>query len=429
MTAFQMPASAAPAAYAMMAAMAAAQKITFTGSSGGELAARLDLPAGPARALAVFAHCFTCSKDIFAVSRIAAELNEQDIGVLRFDFTGLGASEGDFSNTNFSSNLEDLRSAIRWLADHHGAPQLLIGHSLGGAAVLAVASEFDSVRAVVSIAAPAELDHVAGVLGASNPDVLVGDQPVEVQLAGRPFTIKPQFIADLANHRITEAVSQLRKALLVIHSPLDNQVGIEHAERIFASARHPKSYLSINADHLLTRRGEAEYVARAIGTWAERYIEEPDSYPAPEASAQVVVGETGQGKFLNHVVAGRHRSLADEPESIGGFDAGMSPYDYLAAALGACTTMTVRMYADHKKLPLDRVVVEVNHDKVHSDDSAAASGGARRRVDQFTRRLHLTGDLDDETRRRMLEIADRCPVHLTLHESSKIVTVLADDGS
>lgn len=413
----------------MMCGMSAAQRITFTGSSGTELAARLDMPAGPPRALAVFAHCFTCSKDVYAVSRTSAELNEQGIGVLRFDFTGLGHSDGDFANTNFSSNLEDLRLAVRWLSENHEAPQLLIGHSFGGAAVLAVAGAFESIRAVVTIAAPAELSHVAGVLGEINPEVLEADEPVEVQLAGRPFTIKPQFIEDLGHHRITKAVAEMRKALLVIHSPLDNVVGIDHAERIFAAARHPKSYLSIQADHLLTRRGEAEYVARAIGTWAERYIKVPDSYPAPDASAQVVVGETGQGKFLNHVVAGRHRSLADEPESIGGFDAGMSPYDYLAAALGACTSMTIRMYADHKNLPLDRVVVEVDHDKIHSDDSAAASGGVRRRVDQFTRRLYLTGDLDDAARQRMTEIADRCPVHLTLHESSKIVTELMDEGS
>lgn len=408
--------------------MGAVHKVTFTGGSGAELAARLDMPAGPPRALAVLVHCFIHPEDLFAVSRIAAELNELGIGVLRFDFTGLGSVADEFGNANFSSNLDDLRRAIEWVGEHWQPPQILIGHSLGGAAALSVAGEFESVRAVATIAAPSDTRHLAGVFGDFDPDQLAHqDNDLTATIAGRDFSVTPQFVADLYRHEVTESVARMGKALLVLHSPLDNVVGVEHAVEIFAAARNPKSYVSLDpADHLLSEHGDAEFAARMIGAWAARYIVEPEQFPAPSPSAQVVVGETGQGKFLNHVVAGRHRVLADEPESIGGFDAGMSPYDYLAAALGACTSMTIRMYAEHKGLPLERVIVEVEHNKVHGEDSDQASEGAVRKIDQFTRTLHITGDLDAAVRRRMAEIADRCPVHRTLHESSRIVTRLAD---
>lgn len=404
--------------------MVAANKVTFSGGAGRDLSARLDLPAGPPRAMAVFVHCFS---DDFAVSRIAAELNELGIGVLRFDFTGLGLNDEEFANADFSSNLEDLRRAVAWLSEHSQPPQVLIGHSLGGAAVLSVAGEFESVRAVATIGAPSDTRHLAGLFGVDDPGALPGEGTLTATIGGREFEVTREFVADLHRHDVTGGVARLGKALLVLHSPLDNVVGVSHAVEIFAAARNPKSYISLDpADHLLSRRGDAEFAARMIGSWAERYIVEPEIFEAPAPSAQVVVGETGQGKFLNHVVGGRHRALADEPESVGGFDAGMSPYDFLAAALGACTSMTIRMYAEHKKLPLDRVVVEVQHDKVYADDSDAASTGASRKIDQFSRTLHLTGDLTPEVRQRMAEIADRCPVHRTLHESSKIVTTLAD---
>lgn len=407
--------------------MGSVHKVTFTGAGGAELAARLDMPAGPPRALAVLVHCFVRAEDLFAVSRIAAELNEVGIGVLRFDFTGLGSADDEFGNANFSSNLDDLRRAVTWVGEQWQPPQVLIGHSLGGAAVLAVAGEFESVRAVATIAAPSDTRHLAGLFGEFDPeDLAQGAGDLAATIDGRDFSVTPEFVADLYRHEVTESVSRLGKALLVLHSPTDNVVGIEHAEEIFAAARHPKSYVALDgADHSLSKRRDAEFAARIIGAWADRYIVEPEHFPAPAPSAQIVVGETGQGKFLNHVVAGRHRMLADEPESVGGFDAGMSPYDLLAAALGACTSMTIRMYAEHKGVPLERVVVEVEHDKVYSDDSDQASEGAVRKIDQFTRTLHLTGALDEPVRQRMAQIADRCPVHRTLHESSRIVTRLA----
>jgi putative redox protein len=409
------------------------ERVTFPGSHGAELAARLDLPAGPARAYALFAHCFTCSKDIAAASRIANALTDVGFAVLRFDFTGLGMSGGEFANTNFTSNTEDLVAAADWLRAEHRAPQLLIGHSLGGSAVLAVCASIPEVRAVATIGAPASPEHVTGVFE-SSLDEISATGMAEVQLAGRPFTIRQQFVDDLRNHVVIDRVATMKRALLVLHSPVDNTVSVEHAAEIFGAARHPKSFVSLDgADHLLTGRGDAAFAAAMIGSFADRYIvDESRALEAPQASAPVVVSETSQGPFLNHVVVGRHRLLADEPESVGGFDAGPSPYDFLGAALGACTSMTLRMYADRKSVPLDRVTVAVSHGKVHANDCVecaenGALAGRSGMIDRFERVITVDGaDLTDEQRAKLLEIADKCPVHRTLESASAIVTRLAD---
>jgi putative redox protein len=409
------------------------ERVTFPGSQGADLAARLDLPAGPARAFALFAHCFTCSKDIAAASRIANALTDVGFGVLRFDFTGLGMSGGEFENTNFTSNTDDLVAAADWLRSEHRAPQLLVGHSLGGSAVLSVAADIPEVRAVATIGAPAGTDHVTGIFQ-SSLDEIAAEGVAEVHLAGRPFTIRQQFVDDLRNHVITDRVATMKRALLVLHSPIDNTVSVDHAAEIFTAARHPKSFVSLDgADHLLTDRGDAHFAASMIGAFANRYIiDESEALPAPHATAPVVVAETTQGPFLNHVVVGRHRLLADEPESVGGFDAGPSPYDLLGAALGACTSMTLRMYADRKGLPLDRVTVEVTHGKVHARDCAECSDNellASRSgmIDRFERVVTVDGDdLTGEQRAKLLEIADKCPVHRTLEAASAIVTRLSD---
>jgi uncharacterized OsmC-like protein/alpha/beta superfamily hydrolase len=409
------------------------ERITFPGSSGASLAARLDLPAGPPRAFALFAHCFTCGKDIHAASRVANALTDVGFGVLRFDFTGLGMSEGEFANTNFTSNTEDLVAAADWLRSTHRAPQVLIGHSLGGAAVLAVAGSIPEVRAIATIGAPASPEHVTGVFSSSLEEI-ESTGVAEVQLAGRPFTIRKQFVDDLRNHVVTDRVATMKRALLVLHSPVDNTVGIENAAEIFLAARHPKNFVSLDgADHLLSEYSDAAFAASMIGAFANRYIvDESGARDAPRATAPVVVAETSQGVFLNHVVVGRHRLLADEPESIGGYDAGPSPYDFLGIALGACTSMTLRMYADRKQLPLDQVSVEVTHGKVHADDCAECADNevlADRSgmIDRFERVLHIAGDdLTDADRDKLLAIADKCPVHRTLESASSIVTRLAD---
>ncbi|MEO6570066.1 MAG: alpha/beta fold hydrolase [Ilumatobacteraceae bacterium] len=402
-------------------------RVTFTGSRGTPLAGRLDLPAGPPRALALFAHCFTCSKDGLAAGRIAAELNAQGIGVLRFDFTGLGSSDGEFANTDFSSNLDDLRLAAAWLREHHTAPQLLIGHSLGGAAVIAVAADIAEVRAVATIGAPADVAHITRLFGTQLQEIEQQGRAI-VEIAGRTFPIRRELLDDLTNHSVEACAADLDAALLVVHSPIDNSVDIDNAARIYAAARHPKSFIAVDGgDHLLTNAPDAVFVARMIACWSDRFlVDEHPEAPVPRASAPVVVAETGQGTFLNHVVVGDHRFLADEPVDVGGFDAGPSPYDLLGAALGACTSMTLRLYADRKKLALDRVTVEVTHAKTHAQDLDSCVGGARPLIDQFQRRISVAGDLDDAQRTALLRIADKCPVHRTLESSAQISTTLAD---
>jgi uncharacterized OsmC-like protein/alpha/beta superfamily hydrolase len=405
------------------------ERITFPGGSGHDLAARLDLPAGPPRAFALVAHCFTCSMDVVAASRIAAGLTEHGFGVLRFDFTGLGGSDGEFSNTDFSSNAADLVAAADWLRIRHRAPQILVGHSLGGAAALSVAADIPEVAAVATIAAPAEARHVEALLSDALDDISDGEATVEI--GGRCFTVRREFLDDLREQRVLELVGSMRAALLVMHSPVDEVVGIDNASEIFLAARHPKSFVSLDgADHLMTRSDDAAYAAAVIGAFADRYVEDQSGLAAvPEPSAQVVVAETSQGGFLNHVVVGAHHFFADEPESVGGYDAGPSPYDLLGAALGACTSMTLRMYAERKHLPLDRVLVEVGHEKVYADDSTESADDTPRapKIDRFHRVLHLIGaDLDDDDRVALARIADRCPVHRTLESTAEILTDLAD---
>lgn len=399
-------------------------KLTFTGSEGQSLAARFDQPAGVPRAVALFAHCFTCSKDILAAKRIAEALVADGIAVLRFDFTGLGHSEGEFANTNFSSNVKDLVAATDFLREQGRAPTLLIGHSLGGAAVLAAASEIPEATAVATIGAPADPAHVADNFASSREEIERTGE-AEVELAGRRFRIKKQFLEDIEGHRLEHAIGSLKKALLVFHAPRDQIVGIENAGRIFLAAKHPKSFISLDdADHLLTRPADATYVARMLATWAERYLS-PATAPGAESAERgtVLVREAGEGKFAQDVVAGAHVFRADEPESFGGDDSGPGPYDLLLAGLGACTAMTVRMYAERKKWPLAHVSVRLRHEKIHAKDCIDCET-REGKLDRIARTLTLQGDLDPEQREKLLEIADKCPVHRTLTSEVKIETEL-----
>ncbi|MGF1627046.1 MAG: alpha/beta fold hydrolase, partial [Alphaproteobacteria bacterium] len=363
------------------------RRITFTGALGDRLAARLDLPAGPPKAFALFAHCFTCSKDIFAASRIAQGLVDAGYGVLRFDFTGLGASEGEFANTNFSSNIGDLVAAADWLRATHQAPTMLIGHSLGGAAVLAAAGKVPEVKAVATIAAPFDPAHVKQHFGEAL-DAIARDGEAEVRLVGRPFRIRKQFLDDIDAQAKSGAIGRLRAALMVMHAPRDEIVGIENARLIFDAARHPKSFISLDsADHLLTDRADAAYAANVLAAWAERYVADQADAASPEpppAAGAVAVSETHRGRLQQAVRVGAHRLTADEPREAGGDDSGPSPYDLLSAALGTCTSMTLRLYADHKRLPLEHVAVEVAHDRIHAEDCASCET-REGRIDRFTR--------------------------------------------
>lgn len=405
---------------------ATAQRITFNGSLGENLAARLDLPAGPVRAYALFAHCFTCSKDIFAAARIAGELSKRGIAVLRFDFTGLGQSGGDFANTNFSSNVADLLQAVDFLRKNYEAPKIMVGHSLGGAAVLAAAGDVPELAAVVTIGAPADAEHVVHNFHA-DVSTIESEGEAKVSLAGRDFTIKKQFLDDLKGQAVPDRVGALRKALLVMHSPADDTVGVDNARRIYDAAKHPKSFVSLDtADHLLRGRADATYAAEVIAAWATRYIgAEEESAADMQDQPEVTVMETGGGKFQQAVKAGRHRLLADEPEDFGGLDTGPSPYDFLSIGLGTCTAMTIRMYAERKDIPLERVSVDVNHGKVHATDCEDCTDEQKARdgkIDRFERAITLEGDLDEATRKRLLEIADKCPVHRTLEAGAAVVT-------
>lgn len=407
---------------------ATVQRVTFEGSQGDTLAARFDVPAGTVRATAIFAHCFTCSKDIQAARRIAGELAMRGIAVLRFDFTGLGASGGEFANTNFSSNCGDLLRAADWLRDHVEAPSILIGHSLGGAAVLSIAGDIAEVKAVATIGAPADAAHVVDNFHA-DLEAIERDGSAEVTLGGRKFRIQKQFLDDIRGQNLTNRIAAMKKALMVLHSPLDDTVGIDNASTIFLAARHPKSFVSLDkADHLLTRAEDAAYAAEIIAAWASRFIAR-DTLPAPsDEHAAISVAETGGGKFQNYVIAGRHRMFADEPADVGGLDSGPSPYDFLSVSLAACTSMTLRMYAAFKKIDVGTIAVEVLHDKVHAKDCADCAEELRDRpgkIDRFERRITISGDIDEALEKKLLEIADKCPVHRTLEAGAAVVTRIA----
>ena len=400
-------------------------KITFKGHAGDDLAARLDLPDGPVLATALFAHCFTCSKDIPAARRIAGRLAGMGIAVLRFDFTGLGHSDGEFENTHFSSNVADLVAAAGYLEQQSMAPALLIGHSLGGAAVLKAAAELPDVRAVVTLGAPADPAHVVHNFGA-DLDRIRNEGAAEVSLGGRPFTIRDSFLKDVAASDLKDTIGRLKKALLVLHAPGDAVVGIENAADIFTAAKHPKSFVTLdNADHLISRAEDAEYAAQVIAAWSARYLELAEAPPHEAAPEGILrVSEADPGGFLQDVMAGpRHHVLADEPAAYGGTDRGLTPYQLVAAGLGACTSMTIRMYARRKEWPLEHVSVDVFHDKIHAADCDHCETRTGK-LDQFRRRIRLEGELTGEQRARLLEIADKCPVHRTLESEIEIVTEL-----
>jgi uncharacterized OsmC-like protein/fermentation-respiration switch protein FrsA (DUF1100 family) len=404
------------------------ERFQFTGEGGHQLSAALELPDGEPAAFALFAHCFTCGKDTLAAKRISVALAAKGIAVLRFDFTGLGSSEGDFANSTFSSNVADLVRAADHLRRVRKAPSILIGHSLGGAAILAAAGHIPEAKAVATIAAPSDPAHVTGLFK-EHIDNIRAQGEVEVSLAGRPFRIKREFLDDIAEHELMKDVTGLHKALLVMHSPVDDTVGIDNATRLFVSARHPKSFVSLDhADHLLTKPSDALYAADLIAAWASRYIDTAKPAKAmdlPEAPRQVVVQETRKSKFNQTISVGPHRLIADEPVAAGGEDAGPGPYDFLLAGLGACTSMTMRLYADRKSLPLDRVTVTLKHSKIYAKDCAECETRDGM-LDQIERDIAMDGTLDPEQRKKLMEIADKCPVHRTLTSEIRIVTKAVD---
>jgi uncharacterized OsmC-like protein/alpha-beta hydrolase superfamily lysophospholipase len=401
------------------------KSVEFLNSTGEALAGILDLPVGEPRAFALFAHCFTCSKNLKAATNISRSMTAAGIAVLRFDFTGLGQSDGSFEDTTFSSNVDDLLSAARWLEQEHRAPEILFGHSLGGTAVLQAAPSIPSAVAVATVGSPSDPTHVSHMFKESAAQ-LREKSVAEVQLGGRPFRIKERFLDDLVAHDLSSSISGLRKALLIMHAPLDAVVEVENASQLFMAAKHPKSFVSLDkADHLLSREEDSRYAGRVLASWATRYLPEADAtmVASLEGADEGVIARTFIDGFRTDVIAGGHALLADEPLGVGGTDTGPSPYDLLSAALATCTTMTLKMYASLKKIDLRSVTVAVRHSKVHAKDCAdcESAGG---KIDEFQRVLTLDGALTEEQRLRMLEIADRCPVHKTLHGETKVRTTL-----
>ena len=404
------------------------EHVSFTNEHGEALAGLLERPEREPRAYALFAHCFTCSKTAGAASRISRALAARGFAVLRFDFTGLGNSEGDFANTNFSSNVGDLVRAAEHLRARYAPARLLIGHSLGGAAVLAAASELPEVEAIATIGAPSDHVHLQRLLSARIEDIEAQGE-AEISLGGRRFTIKKQFLDDLRKQALPERVARLRKALLIMHAPLDDVVGIDEAAKIFVSAKHPKSFVSLDrADHLLNDPRDAQFAADVIGAWATRYIIAPAAEPLsprpPLRTDEVWVEESGEG-LLTDIFAGPHRLLADEPVSAGGSDRGPDPYKLVLAGLGACTSMTLRMYARLKNLPLEKVSVKLRHRKIYAQDCADCETKSGK-LDEIEREIYLAGALDDAQRQRLFEIAEKCPVHRTLQSEIRVVSRLTE---
>ncbi|WP_017597513.1 bifunctional alpha/beta hydrolase/OsmC family protein [Nocardiopsis lucentensis] len=407
---------------------ASSQAISFVGHHGDALAARLDLPEGPPRAWALFAHCFTCSKDTIATARVARELTSSGVAVLRFDFAGLGGSAGEFSQTTFTSDTDDLVAAADYLRQHHRAPAILIGHSLGGAAVLAAAHRIPEAGGVATLGAPADPAHVTGLLGSSRQRIEETGE-ARVTIGGREFRVRKEFLDDIAAQPQRERIRSLRAGLLVMHSPVDEIVGIDNARQIYEAARHPKSFVALDgADHLLTDRRDAAYVATVLTAWAGRYAfdgdpQERGSGPERRAEGVVTVTETGEGGFTQRITAGNHRLAADEPRPTGD-DTGPSPYDLLLAGLGACTSMTMRMYAERKGWPLEQVHVTLRHSRIHAEDCEDCETRVGK-VDHIQRVIGIDGDLDDGQRDRLMAVAEKCPVHRTLHSEVRITTTRA----
>jgi putative redox protein len=399
-----------------------AQKVHFLNRQGHQLTGKLQLPADRhPHNFALFAHCFTCTKNLGAVRNISAALAQSGFGVLRFDFTGLGESEGEFSETNFSGNVEDLEDAAHFLKEQYKAPSLLVGHSLGGAAVIFAASHLPSVKAIATLGAPSDPEHVTHLLR-SNLDEIEAEGKARVTIGGRGFTIKKQFLEDLQSHSLPEVVKSLERALLILHSPQDLIVSIKNAEEIYRAARHPKSFVSLDgADHLLSGEADSSYAGSVIAQWASRYVKGPGQTQL-KSDHQVVAGLDREDAFTTEMKVGNHYMTADEPVSYGGHDFGPSPYELLSASLSACTAMTLQMYARRKQWPLENVEVHTSYGKEHAQDGVDCLEDPNARIDTFQREISLTGDLDEAQRKRLLEIADRCPVHRTLHSPTQVLT-------
>ncbi|MFK7783007.1 alpha/beta fold hydrolase [Psychroserpens sp.] len=391
------------------------EKLQIENIKGIKLQAYLELPANQKpNYFAIFAHCFTCSSNLSAVKNISRSLTNHGFGVLRFDFTGLGRSEGEFADSHFSANVDDLISVNNFLKDTYKAPSLLVGHSLGGAAVLVAASKLNNIKAVATIGAPSTVNHVKHLFS-HGIDEVKNKGEVEVNIGGRPFKIDEAFVSDFDKTDLPTIVKSLRKPLLILHSPIDSIVGINNAEQLYHKAHHPKSFVSLdNSDHLLSKTEDSKYVGNVIAAWVERYFDKKDNIML-DTNGEQLVGHLNliEDNFTTSIQTKKHSFIADEPTTIGGDDFGPSPYEYLNASLAACTVMTLKMYAERKKWDLQEVFVYISYSKKHSDELEldVEKPGY---LDHISKKLKFVGNLDDTQKQRLKEIASRCPVHKTL---------------
>lgn len=399
-------------------------KVYFENPNGNQLAGYLELPVNrKPHNFVLFAHCFTCNKNFKAVKNICTGLTSKGFGVLRFDFTGLGESEGEFANSNFSGNIEDLLAAAQFLKTNYTAPTLLIGHSLGGAAVLFAAKELPEVKAAATVGTPATVSHITHLLK-DDLDEIESKGMATVNIGGRPFEIRKQFLQDIEEQKLKTVVAGLKQSLLFLHSPQDTVVEIKNAEDLYRTAKHPKSFVSLDgADHLLLKKEDSLYVGELIGSWAYRYLDIPEAEELD--SDHQVVAQLGEEGYTTYIKAGKHQLIADEPIKIGGNEFGPSPYEFLSAALASCTSMTIHMYARMKKWPVKLVETHINHSKNHAEDCEDCKNPSAK-IDSFDREILIEGDLDEKQRKRLLEIADKCPVHKTLHQKVEIKTRYKD---
>ncbi len=399
------------------------QKISFTNIHGETLVGRLAMPADQhPHNFVLFAHCFTCNKNFSAIRNISRALTSKGFGVLRFDFTGLGESEGEFGDTNFSGNVADLLEAANYLKEHHASPSVIIGHSLGGAAAILASQEISSIKAIATIGSPSDPKHVTHIFK-DQLETIKDTGDAEVNIGGRSFTIKNQFLKDIQSHTLKERIKSNRKALLVLHSPQDSVVQIKNAEEIYLAAHHPKSFVSLDgADHLLSNEEDGHYTGNLIAAWAQRYLEIPQTKPV-DTKHEVVASLNKEDGFTTAMKIGNHYFTADEPVSFGGNNFGPSPYEYVSAGLSACTAMTIQMYAKRKKWPLENVEVHTSYKKVHMEDCENCESKDAK-IDTFEREIRLAGTLAAPQIAKILEIADKCPVHRTLENKVHINTKL-----
>ena len=401
------------------------QNITFDNTSGKKLVGRLELPTTRLpHNFVIFAHCFTCTKNLAAVRNISRSMSDAGYGVLRFDFTGLGESEGDFENTNFTGNIDDLVAASNFLATNYKSPTLLIGHSLGGAAVLFAGSKIESVKAIATIGAPSQPAHVQHLLKNKLKEIAQNGHAM-VNIGGSDFRIKKQFITDLQSRSLENIATSLRKAILILHATNDRIVGIQNAELLYKALHHPKSFVSLDgADHLLSRKEDSEYTGRVIAGWASRYIEIPRQKDL-KTTHQVLASIGDEKGYTTRLKAGNHYMTADEPKQVGGNDFGPSPYELVSAGLSTCTAMTMKMYANRKAWELHGVEVHTGHQKIHAQDCESCESETTK-IDRFDRNIRIKGNLDEKQIARLMQIADKCPVHKTLRNTVEIKTKLLE---